>query len=150
MGYFDAIDSKIDKIQEAGEIERFAGNAFWFSIGSLGVFLHAVIFMIVFWTQFDSLNSLLFGSGASLAGGLGGQTGLMVVIALITIFVLGIGLSVVGLVFCIKAHKAASLIREKSELNGMATSFNLLWIVLDVICIALNIVLISMFIAPNL
>lgn len=148
MGYFDAIDNKIDKIQESGDIEHYAGNAFWFNIGSFGVFVHAFILTIVFWTQFGSIGDLIAGTESN--QGVTGTVGLVLVLALVFVFAVGIFLSVVGLIFNIKAHSAAALIREKSELNSMATSFNILWIVLDIICIILNFVLFAQLIAPSL
>ncbi len=149
MGYFDAVDNKIDKIQEAGDLERYAGNAFWFNIGSCGVFVHALIFSLVFWTQFGALGQL-FSGGSSSPKGISGEAGLAIVLILCLVFLLSVFLSVVGLIFNLKAHKSASLIREKNELNTMATSFNILWIVLDVICIAMNFVFFSQTIALSL
>ncbi len=149
MGYFDNIDNTMEKIQESGDIERYAGNAFWFSIGSLGVFVHALIFSLVFWTQFGSLSELMSG-GSSSATNLSGSLGLALVVIICFVFAFSVFLSVVGLVFNMKSHQAAAVIREKNELNAMSTSFNFLWILLDIICVTMNIIFLSLFIAPNL
>ncbi|MBR1925517.1 MAG: hypothetical protein IJ837_01535 [Clostridia bacterium] len=162
MGYFDDVDNKIDKIQEVGDIERYAGNGFWYNVGSFGIFVHAIVSMILFWSQFGSISDLFkftFSvpeeSGAEIINQAeeAMQTaisGLSVfVVGICLIFLLSIALSIVGLVFNIKAHKAAAALRQKNALNNMATSFNLLWIVLDLICVALNIVLIVQFILQN-
>lgn len=149
MGYFDAIDNKIDKIQESGEIERSAGNAFWFGVGSMGILMHAIIFTLVFWGRFGSWDQLISGNVPH-SEGFGGTLGVVVVIILCFVFALSVFLSVVGLVFNIKAHKAAALIREKNELNSMSTSFNILWIVLDIIGLVVNIAFLALFIGPNL
>ena len=149
MGYFDTIDNKMDKIQESGEIERYAGNAFWFNIGAFGVFVHALVFTLVFWTQFGSLNELLAGGGGS-PQGVSGTIGLIIVLVMCFLAAISIFLSVVGLIFNMKAHKAAAVIREKNELNSMSMSFNLLWIIMNAICITMNLVFLTLFIAPNL
>ena len=149
MGYFDTIDNKMDKIQESGEIERYAGNAFWFNIGAFGVFVHAIVFTLVFWTQFGSLNEIISGGGSS-PQNLSGTLGLIIVLMMCLVSAVSVFLCVVGLVFNVKAHKAAAVIREKNELNNMSMSFNLLWIVLNGICIAMNIVFLTLFITPNL
>ena len=149
MGYFDTIDNKMDKIQESGEIERYAGNAFWFNIGAFGVFVHVLVFTLVFWTQFGSLNELLAGGGGS-PQGVSGTIGLIIVLVMCFLAAISIFLSVVGLIFNMKAHKAAAVIREKNELNSMSMSFNLLWIIMNAICITMNLVFLTLFITPNL
>lgn len=147
MGYFDNIENKMNNIQEMGDIDRLAGNAFWFNIGSFGVFAHAMIAFFVFWTQFGSIQDLASGSAS---GGVGGTTGVLIVVVLCFVFSISVFLGVVGLIFSVKAHKALAFIREKNSLNSMSASFNLLWIVLDVIFVALNIMLCVVFIAQNL
>ena len=153
MGYFDDIDNKMDKIQEVGDIERLAGNAFWYNVGAFGIFVHAIVFMVLFWTQFGVIVNFFTGE-IELEGEMITQIsfeslGLLVGI-ICFVFLISITLSVVGLIFNVKSHKAAAVLRKKNALNNMATSFNLLWIVLNLICLVLNIVLITQFIIQNI
>ena len=153
MGYFDDIDNKMDKIQEVGDIQRLAGNAFWYNVGSFGIFVHALVFMIVFWSQFGSITSF-FTSSIQTETETITQIGLsnitLFVVLICLVFLLSIIFCIVGLVFNVKSHKAAAALRQKNALNNMATSFNLLCMVLDLICVALNIVLIVQFILQNI
>lgn len=155
MGYFDEIDNKTNVIVEVDEIENLAGHNFWFSVGSSGIFLHAFVFMILFWSQFGSISDFITGNFVAgevgeAAQSLGGTYSLILVIAICVVFAISFALSIVGMVFSIKSHKLAAMSRQKNPLNGMATSFNLLWIVLDIILIAFNIAFAVHIIAPYL
>lgn len=111
MGYFDHIDDKIEKIQEVGDIEKWAGTSFWYSIGAVGVLIHAVVLSFIFgWNNIYTTIPYL----------------------------ISIAFSIVGLVYSFKSGKASKLVRGKNELNSMARAYNLLWMLLSMVCLALN------------
>lgn len=111
MGYFDNIDNKMESIQEVGEIDRLAGNGFWFSIAAFGVILHGIVICSIFKWQLIYLDA---------------------------IFVLSIVFGFIGLIYALKAGKAAAMVREKSPLKNMALAYNLLWIVLNILSLFIN------------
>ncbi len=126
MGYFDdAVDLKKDMTQELSDMERFAGNAFWFSVGSMGMFLttSALCSTFLITKNFDgSLSSVL----AMLFGGIPA--------------VLSIIFSFLGIVYGLKAQRSASMIRQKNPLKNMAIAYSLLWMLLSILFLSINLV----------
>jgi len=111
MGYFDHVDDKIENIQEVGDIEKWAGISFWFSVGALGLLIHSIVL-------------------CAFLGWLNVYAG----IPFFATFAFGI----VGLVYATKSGKASSMIRQKNELNNMARIYNILWILIGLVCLAIN------------
>lgn len=114
MGYFDDIEEKAKKknlTQEIEDMQRFAGNAFWYSIGSLGMLVTGIVLCFIFhWIVIYAAIPVAF----------------------------SILFSFIGVFYAIRAQRSASRSREKYPLVGMAMAYNLLWIVVSVIVIILN------------
>lgn len=126
MGYFDdAIDAKKDMTQELSDMERFAGNAFWFSIGSMGMFLTtgALCSTLLITKNFGgSLMPVL----SMLLGGVPA--------------ILSIVFSFLGIVYGLKAQKSANMIRQKNPLKNMAIAYSILWMLLSILFLSINLV----------
>lgn len=123
MGYFDDIvEVKKDATQEANEMNRAAGNAFWFSIGALGMFLIGAALTVLF--LFTSLKGLLTPLLCMVVGGVP--------------FVFAIAFALTGILFGLKAQKSANMIRQKNSLKSIAIAYGLLWILLSIALLSVN------------
>ncbi len=126
MGYFDdAIDAKKDMTQEASDMERFSGNAFWFSIGAMGAFLATAALNITFLVT-HNLNGQVSPILAMILGGVPA--------------IFSIVFAFLGVVYGLKAQKSASMIRQKSPLKNMAMAYSFLWMLLGILFLSINLV----------
>lgn len=111
MGYFDHVDDRIEKIQEVGEIEQLAGKSFWFSVGAVGILIHGIVLCSIFgWTSIYAGIPYLFSTA----------------------------FCIVGLVYSFRSSKASKMIRDKNELSNMARAYNILWLLLGLVCLTIN------------
>ena len=113
MGYFDYLDSKQKKEELTVTLdERWARLSFYISFGVLGLFVLSLI-----------LTPIIH-MGVSLWFNV--------------VNVLGIGLGIAALVLNQKTLKHFKRKRQPSAIANMSRALNILWILMDIMMIALN------------